>query len=65
MLSREVFIAFYGLEFQLLSLQVIGAFVVFRRFQMVLEDKKGGALEGTRLGLGVFLEGTQVLLEGV
>jgi len=32
---------------------------------MVLEDKKGGALEGARLGLGVLLEGAQVLLEGV
>jgi len=32
MLSREVFISFYGLGFWLLSLQVIGVFVVFRRF---------------------------------
>jgi len=32
---------------------------------MVLEDKKGGALEEARLGLGALLEGAQVLLEGV
>ena len=62
MLPRMVFIASYGIGLRLFSLQVIGVFVVFRWF---LEAKKGGALEGARLGLRALLEGAQVLLKGV
>ncbi|KEH26616.1 transmembrane protein, putative [Medicago truncatula] len=47
--SREVFIAFYGLGFWLLSLQVIGVFVYFGRFLESSRGLNGDLLNGGKL----------------